>query len=96
MTKMDQPYADPEWVAVKGLKITKYNRTTPVMKGTIILKKDIPDTVLVSITYSLLFPRMILFIPLGHFQSHIPNFRKYDRCSLLMSRHKILRHSEDK
>lgn len=67
MTKMDQPYMDPEWISVKNLKITKYNRTTSVIKGVISVLKDIPDNAVVSITYSLFFLRMVLFILLHHF-----------------------------
>jgi len=70
MTKMDEPVTDPEWVTVKTLKVTKYNRTSSSMKGVIIFLQDIPETVIVSITYSLLFPRIILFIPFNCFLFH--------------------------
>jgi len=63
MTKMDEPITDPEWVTFKNVKIAKYNRTASVIKGELSFLRDIPDNVLVSITYSRLFPRIILFIP---------------------------------
>jgi hypothetical protein len=63
MTKIDEPITDPEWVTVKNLKVTKYNRTASSLKGVINFLRDLPDNVIVSINYSLLFPRMRLFIP---------------------------------
>jgi hypothetical protein len=59
MPKMDEPITDPEWVFAKNLKITKYNRTASSVKGVLSFLRDLPDNTIVSITYSLLFPRMI-------------------------------------
>ena len=67
MTKMDETYADPEWVKIKSLKIAKFNRTTTVVKGAVEFLKDIPDTVLVSRTYSILFPSIIWLLPFHRF-----------------------------
>ena len=64
---MDEPMMDPEWVAVKNLKITKYNRTASVVNGVLRFLSDFPDNVMVSITYSRLYPRIILFIPFSCF-----------------------------
>jgi len=50
MTKMDEPVTDPEWVGFKNLKITKYNRTASVIKAVMIVHRDIPETLIVSVT----------------------------------------------
>jgi hypothetical protein len=63
MTKLDQLFVDPEWATHKNLRITKYNRTTTVIVGTINFMKDLPNNALVSMIHSLLFPRMMFFIP---------------------------------
>jgi len=91
---LDEPIVDPEWVTVKNVKITKYNRNTSVMKGVVRLLKDLPDNTIVSITYSLLFPRMILFIPFNCFLFHTRNFANKIDVRPLMSRHTFVRHSE--
>lgn len=61
MTQIDEPIVNSEWGTINYLKITKYNRTVSVIKGMASLQRDLPDDVMVSITYSLFFPRMILF-----------------------------------
>ena len=63
MTKMDEVIVDPEWGILKSAKITKYNRSTSVMKLELTFLKDIPDNILVSTTYNLLFTRVLSFIP---------------------------------
>jgi hypothetical protein len=60
---MDEPIMDPEWGIINYVKIGKYNRSTTVIKGMLSLHRDIPDTLRVSVTYSLLFKRIISFIP---------------------------------
>jgi hypothetical protein len=52
MTKIDAPTLDPEWVTTKRIKITKYNRTASSVTGVISVLRDIPDNVIVSVTYS--------------------------------------------
>jgi len=63
MTRMDEPLFDPEWIFIKYIKITKYNRTTTATKGEANFLRDIPEGIRVSTTYSLLFTRILLFIP---------------------------------
>ena len=63
MTRMDEPLFDPEWIFIKYIKITKYNRITTVLKGEFKLLKDMIDGVKVSTTYNLLFTRILSFIP---------------------------------
>jgi len=74
MTKTDAPIADPEWVTIKNIKITKYNRTTSSATGVVSFLRDLPDDVTVSTTYSRLFPRITLFIPFNCFTFHTRNF----------------------
>jgi len=95
MTKMDPPITDPEWVIVKNLKVTKYNRTASSIKGVISFVRDLPDTVIVRITYSLIFPRIVLFIPFNCFLCHTQNVRNIIDVCLLKNRSKLLRHSEE-
>jgi len=96
MTKTDAPIADPEWVTIKNIKITKYNRTTSSMKGVVNVLKDLPDNILVSITYILLFPRIILFMPFNYFLFHTQNITNIIDTRPLKSRSTLLRHSEEK
>lgn len=70
ITKIGEIITDPEWVTVKYIKVTKYNRTTSSVNGVGNVLRDLPDNVLVSITYILLFPRIILFIPFSCFTFH--------------------------
>jgi len=47
---MDDPFVDPEWGTIKYFKVARYNRTASGIKALIILAKDFPDNVMVSIT----------------------------------------------
>jgi hypothetical protein len=96
MTRMDEPITDSQLVTIKNLKITKYNRTASALKGLISFVQDIPDNTMVSITYSLLFPSMILFIPFNHFYFHTWNFTNIIDVLPLKNRTTTLRHSKDK
>jgi len=91
---MDEPFVDPEWGNIKYVKISKYNRTASCFKAELSLTKDLPLNTIVSITYSLLFPRIILFIPLNCFFFHTRNFINIVRP--LMNGPTLLRNSEDK
>ena len=96
MTKIDDPITDPEWVTNKNLKVTKYNRTTSSMKGVLNVLRDLPDNILVSITYILLFPRIILFMPFNYFLFHTQNITNIIDTRPLKSRSTLLRHPEEK
>jgi hypothetical protein len=93
---MDEPITDPEWVTVKYVKIGKYNRTTPAISVVLSLLRDLPDNTLVSITRSLLFPRMILFIPFNYFLFHTRNFKNIKDVRPIVSKHKLHMHSKGK
>jgi len=93
---MDDPITDPEWVTLKYMKVTKYNRTTASLKGEAIVLRDFPDNVKVSITYILLFPRIILFMPFNSFLFHTQNITNIIDIRPLKSRSTLLRHSEKK
>jgi hypothetical protein len=93
---MDEPITDPDWVIVKTLKVTKYNRTSSSIKGVVNFLQDIPENIMVSITYSLLFPRITLFIPFNYFLFHAQNVTNITDVRSLKNRPKFLRHSEDK
>jgi hypothetical protein len=92
---MDESIVDSEWATVKYIKITKYNRTTSAIKADLRLLRDLPDNTIVSLTYNLLFPRMILFIPFNCFLFHTRNFINIIDVRPLTNRHRLLRHSED-
>jgi hypothetical protein len=93
---MDELITDPEWVTTKYMKVAKYNRTATSLKGVLNIMRDFPDNIRVCVTYILLFPKILLFIPFNFLLCHTQYNTNIIDILPLRSKPTILMHSKDK